>query len=479
MEKNPLKNPFFVLIAILTVFNLLSYNDWIHWLSPGELTLLGDSQQKGAAWLPWLIQNGLYDAGINPFLVRLPSVLLFILSLFGIYKIGRPLFGTIRIMNALLVLSVSWLVLPLAKLASADILLFAGLSLSLLSALRYLKEGSKTWRQIHFGFLILAFWVNPWVTAISLVLFDLSLYFGHKDGKKVLDLWHFIIIPLVLLTTWMSVGLDFPHQWFFADVLDGKIWWIIGWQFIGVLPFWGFLFAGLWQVFKNSRKGEEWSGLMLSLILAGLCFAPLLQLAFALVIARSLNDFAHPNYPFRPIVRAFALIGLVLVFCIGAVAMLNGFYYLQGQGFRAAMAVCISFWIPYFFSIVGLWSLREGQFRNMAVIAGGLSFFFILVQGVPLFEKLSGWERDIPEKVSDAGFEAIRSNLEPGETLQFYLNENKLAFRRIAVSDLPRINYNEPVLVDSLAIKSMNTERWQIDTFPALDSWYYLLMPEE
>ncbi|MCB0703668.1 MAG: glycosyltransferase family 39 protein [Saprospiraceae bacterium] len=481
MEKSPAYNPFYWLVGLIFIANLLLFNDWLSWQPLAEIELLGVASENQSGWLPGLIQHTFLKQAIyKPFLIRLPSVLLLLITFRLMYAFGKPLFGTKRIINSLLVLSVSWMILPIGKLASADSLLFSGLILALLCALHFLKSGQKKWRYGHFAFLLIAFWTNPWVTSLVLLLFDQVVYITHPTGKRILQLWHWAILPVLFLGTWLCGGFPFPQEWFYADLLNGYIGRYAAWNMLGVLPFWGFLFAGLWQAFSNLRKGEEWAKLILAFLIAGLFFGPLLQFAFSLAIARSLDDYAHPNYPYRSIVRGFSLLGLLSVFCLGALGMLNGFYWLQASGFRAAMAICIGFWVPYFFAILGLWSLREGQYRNMAVLAGGVSFFFLLVQFMPIYEGLHSWQKDIPNQISTSGYTTLQiGGAAPGKSFEYYANRKELQLQAINSLSTNGIRKDWPLLVDSVAIQRINVNSWStIDTFPDINTWWYLLLPE-
>ena len=479
-------NSFLTFLGLVCMANLLVYNDWFSFFQGAETAVQSNILESRASWFSQFSQAKLQAVFPGqPFLYRLPSVIFIILGVYIIFHLGKSLFGSERLLNTVIVLAASPAIIIAGKLSTGDAAFFLAFSLLLLTAIRYLKTPGSLWLVSHWLFVGLSIWIHPWNTLLGLVGFTLVLYFLHPDGKRLLRLAHWAGLPLIFAVLYVLGAFPFPGSHFylgFGNIGPGKFFLI---HMAGVLPFWGFVGAGLWQVWKNGRKGEEWSIIQLAVFAAGLfSWSLVFQLSFAFLAARSLQDFQRENYPYFPLVRGLALLGLVGVFCLGAVGMLNGFYFLQGTGFRVVMAVCIAFWIPYFVSIIGLFGKKIGQYRNMAALAGAFALFFFLIQAGPVIEKLRSWQREVPLQVSQSGMDLIRhSELQQSEVFDYYARSNGIRLEEVSTFVLGT-DVSATYLIDSAHWQTQNLSGWAIDTFPAWNTWWYFcspapLVPEE
>ncbi|MEM1216235.1 MAG: hypothetical protein AAGJ82_11145, partial [Bacteroidota bacterium] len=200
---------------------------------------------------------------------RLPSLLLYLLGVFLFFRWGRSLFGEINTEVTLLLVGASILFPFLVKTAALDGWRL-GLELAFwLALLRFFKTPEKAW-----------FW------SATVLGFLVVLVGGHSAWALVLA-WnggYFWLLRRRKSAVWKQVGRPFIGAYVgiaAAIALKGMLGYPLGWKpfayfsidnwshlrmlgysFLSLAPFVGFLLAGLRDVAYKFRRGEELAGLL-------------------------------------------------------------------------------------------------------------------------------------------------------------------------------------------------------------------------
>src|SRR5690606_40317093 len=92
-------------------------------------------------------------------------------------------------------------------------------------------------------------------------------------------------------------------------------------NFLGILPWLAFLPAAFVDLFIKLKKREEMAIILSGfLVFSILSFGLVLQVALALLVAKQVENFFKPNYPFAGWVKSTAVLSLNFTFIL--VAML-------------------------------------------------------------------------------------------------------------------------------------------------------------
>ena len=357
---------FFAVAAILWIVVLVSGNDLHPYFAPGEASLLQEIIQPPT--LPGLLYTGLRQLTTDLFALRLPGILLLVITFGLLFAYGRKLFGASTIYVALLVLASSLLINVAAKFALADNLLLLGLTGLFLSSIHYLKTGRGAAAVWLFG--LASAWTQPVVTLVGgLSLYGLLRQF-HPQGKGLDKLYLYAVLPTAAGAVWLLSG-SLTGVGFSLGAFVRPVHHWLGLQALGLLPWLGFLLAALWNTGVKARKGEELSIILGSAFVASLLTGSLLpQIVLGLMIARQVNDFFRPGYPYRPIIVFGSIVQLVGFFFLAMYVMMTGFRELGGTGFRVGMALGLVYWIPGVFGLVGMWSKGPKLLIGGRVLSG-------------------------------------------------------------------------------------------------------------
>ena len=265
-----------------------------------------------------LVFSSLFSESSNLFQVRLLAPILLCLTFLAYFLIGGKILGRENVLVTLLILAASFFLPNLSKRATADIWLFAMQVLSYIALLRYLKQPQRLWQIIFFS----AFALSLMLHGLSGMIFTISLfgllYAFHPQGKRLVGILPWLsfgaLIPLLLsfFTNWSLFSADYK------DIFE--LGWQTGnwqkyliWSFLGFLPFFGFLLGGLKESIVKARKGEELSIINLSLGLSALLAQSLvLQLFFAILVAKQMQSYFVKNYPNKNIVKTGAILHIFL-----------------------------------------------------------------------------------------------------------------------------------------------------------------------
>lgn len=429
MEKKQSRSRFIIILAIfITVVNLLIYNDIASFWELGEVELLSVLQSEPAegvnmAPLPNKLLDFIYDQlPLSSFFLRLPASLAMIMTLGGLYFLGRRIFGEPAAKMATLVGACSFLLLLFGKLVGADAWLIAAQTFQILGLIYYLKQP-----QIEWSFRSnLPFFLGCYLAPIPMFLWTgaILLFYGvfHKNGKYILKPIFSIPVVLTIIIVILSGGLNWETPGLVMAWPDGGVGHFLIHNVLAYLPWLAFLPAALWDVFKKLRKREElaiiYCGWLLGALVSG---TGVLQMVLALMIGRHVLFYFQKNYPYRSTVRSLVVIHFVISFFgLFAFIMLAGYNHFGGAGYRAAIAVAIAYWGGSLVSVTAIFSDQQGRLVGSLAVAAMVGFLMFWLNGMPLLESRRGWNRIMVEK-------AIKYRSPDTKQLLFFMeNPNQL-----------------------------------------------------
>ncbi len=319
---------------------------------------------------------------------RFPALFLALGLLLLLSESGRMLFGESR-KNLLLAVLMSSLAFQwIAPWMSGDLWLMTALAGYGMTAVLHLKRPATgyVWSNLFFG--LLGIWV-AWLPAVAgMASFWAVLRFGHPFGKRLNGLYVWALwLPAVLAGA--SGKLPYSPEFFFAAwPWAGASWpdlpalmtaytgaermtpaWYFLWQLLALLPWLGFLAAGLYEWSLRLRKREEMSLVAGAFLVAGLLsFSFLTQWAFALLIARQLEGYAQKNYPYEKTVKGFAILQLVFSFALIFAAVLLGVLATEG-GFGTWAVKGLLWWVPAVVGVLGLFMRKPLMYIGGPLLA--------------------------------------------------------------------------------------------------------------
>lgn len=430
-------------LFLLLAFNLLAANDYTTLWSGAE-SFLAWRALHGAAGMSLheqILAWPLADGALSSFWLRLPGGLLLLLALPLYYALARPLFGKQAVMYTLLLLAASLLAPNLAKLASGDSWSLVLQWLSFAALIRYLKQPKWSWQLLFYALFALAIWVQPLQALIFILGTATYLYIMHPQGKA---LWR--------LNPWAMGGLTAASLYAAQLVVFGQHAFYFGFQtgpfllanLIGILPFLGFVLAGVWEYVQ--RRGEELAILHLgALAFALIGHSMALPAVLAMIAAKPLRNYFDDRYPYRSLVQAGAVLQLVAAACLLIFAMITSFFEFGGLGFRAGLAAGGLYWMMSFIAVIGLVAVKQ-RYMIMGTLLSGLLFstaFWLQVN--PLLESQRQWARQI------VAYATEQSSAPSTETCAVagLSTEGKALFPNVAVYS--KLSFPKTELLDSPA----------------------------
>ncbi|MEN0005115.1 MAG: glycosyltransferase family 39 protein, partial [Bacteroidota bacterium] len=257
--------------ALLCVAGLLIMNDLTTIWPGAEAALLAASVDGGSNWLPQLLLHQLLAVDTPLFGLRLPSVLLFSVLLVVSYLWSKPLFGHMTALLTSWLLAASLLLPTLAKMAIAESYAVVFQWLTMLALLRFLKQPTLFWRLSFYGLWAVALWVQFLGSALMLLFMAVYLQFKHKEGKRLVGLYFWLVPVVVGGITWAINGLGYPLNPGFAyNHWNSNPLEFLGYNILGVLPFCGFVLAGIWESIQRVKKKEELAIIYVALLVGAL-----------------------------------------------------------------------------------------------------------------------------------------------------------------------------------------------------------------
>ncbi|MCB0588356.1 MAG: hypothetical protein KDD06_23895 [Phaeodactylibacter sp.] len=381
----------FILIANLLVMNDLTIlwpgaESWLAWQGLAH---------EGGAFPPEMVLGIVMGGEIPHFAMRLPGVIIALLAMMAYFLISLRLFTRDMLWDTLLVLGASLLFPNLAKIAAGDIWAMATQWLAFAAMVRYLKQPTWVWRLTFYGLLLPAVWVQPLQSMIFLLGSSAFLYFLHPQGRRLWGLNPWAVGLAFAMALYFSGLLTFSQEAFLIGFRTGRF---LLWNLIGVLPFLGFVAAGIWETARRLGQREE----MALLNAAGLIFALLghslaLPGILALVAARQMKNYFIPSYPYGPIVKAGALLHLVIAFCVLTPLMVAGFFQFRAVGFRAMLATGGLYWMLSFIGVIGLFGPNRRYLYGGTILGGLLLTSMFWLQANPLLQKQLDWPKRLVE----------------------------------------------------------------------------------
>ncbi len=392
---------FFAATALLTLANLLLVNDWMTFWNASEAKLLLAAQSGEGFYLPATgIAAFAQLFSFSEFSVRLPGVLLFLLTIGGFWVFGKKIFGKESLRYAFLVLGSSFLLVNLSKFATADTWLFALQTLTVLALIRYLKEPKLFWQIVLLACTTLAAFVQVWSTLVLTLGFAVYLYFVHPQGRRLLKsyLW---ALWLLLLPIFYFAGTLFEsyQDYFFMDYSLNGLGRYFALNALSVLPWIGFVLAALWHMVKRLRKREELAIITVGwFIFAILAQSLALQSVVAIITAKQVLGWRDKKFPYGNIVKTGTLLQLIGVILLAIVGLIGGFLRFENIGYRVVLSVSAAYWIWSFAATLGLYLNNRPSIISGMTISGMLVILFFWLQFYPVWENY----RSLPKRAVEA-----------------------------------------------------------------------------
>lgn len=405
---------FFVSIAaVLSLFNLLVINDLATaWSGAEARLLLRGLNDSDPYFLPAWTQSLLTgDLTFQLFLSRLPGVVLIVAAGAVFFAVGRRIFGDRTTTLTLLAWGGALLIPNIGKLAVSDLWLFFFQLLGWTTTLRYLKQPREQWRIATFISLLFALWLHPLSTILFFSVGSAWLYRFHPDGDRLR-----LINPWILLAAG-GLSLFILNQWSWTDETFLLAFGSISYPryllivFLSFLPLLGFFLGGLRDTARKLRKREELAIITSAWLIGGLAGQSLLLAAgVGLIVAKQLMLYFQPNYPHRSLVRAGALLHLVVAFCGITWMMLYSISEFGGIGFRSALAVGATYWMLSFVAVIGLFGPNRRLTWGGSLLSGLLFSLVFWVQYYPLIESRRNWPQRLEAEAQSLELD-VRSKL--------------------------------------------------------------------
>ena len=422
-------------------------NDYLSVMDGAEAFFINVTQQylEGESMLGFellipidLLVENYRQVGFDLFLLRLPNVLMFLLVILSFFGLGRKLFGARTMLLSILIVSSTFLIVPVTKFIGLDIWLLACQLIGFLSLILLLKKPSWKWRALFWICTLFAIRTNPNYAAFYSIGMWLFLMIFHPEGKNLRS-------PLDILLGILAIGFtflvntylgSFQYDWFFEVLFIRPENYFYG-NLIGILPWIGFLPAVFWDLFQKLKKKEEMAIILSGFLLFSiLSFGLILQVVLALLIAKQIENYFKPNYPYSNLIKSFAVLSVIFSFFVVAFFLMSGYDQFREIGFRSRMGVAGVYWAFGFFGIIGL----IGKDRKMMVggfsLSGMLGMLLFWAQIVPLLENY----RNFPLKIVEAIEEVSDKKDEP---VFFYEPFFELPLRNQIYLRSKKINYSK------------------------------------
>ena len=385
--------------------NLLVLNDHNSFFSPVETEVMLAIRQTAPTWqdspVESLYRLAMAGGDLLSWWARLPAAVLFVLALAGFYWLARPLLGKETGGLLLLALGSTLLAPNLAKTVCGDNWLLLVHGLALLASIRFLKDPKGKWLALTGGLIVLGAAAHFWGSVVLVAAWWSYLGVMHSNGGRLFSRRILLGAAVLLLLGWLGNWWQRPTTFFWMGYGRQGLGEYLLWQWGAWLPWIAFALPGCWDLLQRARRGEELAlllgGMGLSTLLAG---SPAFQLVMALVVAKAVQWYFDPKYPYRNGVRSIAVLHLVLLFCAAAVGMMGGFLELGPAGFRLGMALGAAYWIPSFLLVIGLFGLRRRLVEASAAFGGLLLTLVFWTQAGPWLESYRGMPRELVQEAA-------------------------------------------------------------------------------
>ena len=439
----------------------------------GVQRLLGQGSeaiQHKALLTIWVTSMMYKSLGMSMFGLRLPNVLLLISSFLGFYFLGKKIFGKPATAATLLVMGTSFLPVNFAKFAVGDTWLFAVQLMSFVLMILYLKQPIAKWKWGVWFFVVVGALVHP----LSMLVWSAGLwtylFFMHPKGKNLKELF---LLPL-LLVVYLPLGyfgyVSWEMPYFFMGIGSGRFQYYFVFVLLGLLPWFGFLPASLWDMIQKVRKKEELAIINLGWVLfAILSQSMIIVAAFSFLIAKNSLAFFQKNYPYKRWVKGFTLLNMIFTFCVLFIVLLGAPFNFEG-GYRAVFGGSSLYWMASMASVLGLFMNRKSLVVGGMALSGLMCTWLFWLQVNPLVET----QRDFPKQV----FQTMRlqgvGKGTPKLTPLYHLSTDSIFYQKNFQVYLNELNV-DMVAIDSAAMSTM-TSKGQ-NTFAIIPRHFYNHLP--
>lgn len=411
-----------------------------NWLTPAATWAEGESLFPLHIWLTTLSYHAF---GVTEFAARFPALLSLLLTFVVFYRLGKVHFGEETTTLATIVLASSLLLPSLGKLGIPDALLLLFETTALLAFYNYIKTGTSKWNLLFWAALAFGM-LTKGLPILVLGIGVWSIMFSLKSNRQrllAMKPWLFLPLALLPVVLWLFLVnqsdanylpnlISFSSEGTWSSI-PGFHLLIIGFAF---LPWIGFLPNSIWDTFKNSRNPKS-DGLFFAgwLIFGWLVYEllpyklPITAIAvypaLALLIAQQFlnyqkaceryNDFSIDEHPMLRAkkagfnkenwIKTTAILGLVSIFALTTILMINSFHYVGPAGIRRTALLSFVFWGTGFLAIIGIYGRNPSvAFYNMVI--GGVSFsLFLWLMVLPIVEPAKSVnKRTVTEAIQQA-----------------------------------------------------------------------------
>jgi 4-amino-4-deoxy-L-arabinose transferase-like glycosyltransferase len=463
---------FFGVAALIFIVNLLFTNDYTTFWNGAESDLLFASQtgEGTLALFPKMKMVTIAKMiGFQSFMLRLPAVIILIFSLVGFWFFGRKVFGDRTTLFTILVLISSFLVPNLSKWATGDAWLFASHLLTATTLILYIKRPTRGTLIASVLFSIVGLGTNFYATSLFLIPLLGYWFVRHPQGKKT-GLLAFLP-AVVLFITYGVLNQKGAVAGSYLAPFELSIPKYLGISLLGMLPWIAFLPAAIIDMFTKLKKNEEMSIITSGWLLAGLLsFSISLQAAFAFLIAKQIQAFFHPNYPYTNWVKTFGVLNIVGAFVGGMILMVNGFYFLEMEGFRLGMSIGAVYWIPGFIGIVGLMGKKNRLMMGGMATSGLLLTFFFWARIGPVLETFRGLPEQVTSAAAATGKNEVMYFLSEEEVPKNYKVEGMKNFQSVMTIGVDDMQSIRPTVKDAMVCKNEIPESFRFSKDTKIDT---------
>lgn len=377
---------FSLAVSLLIAVTLLVMNDVASLWNGAEASLAWESAApEGSRFLPAIILNWIWmQTDGNLFLLRLPSVLWLLMASAGFFYLARPLFGLRVTVTALLVAGTSIGLPNLAKTATPDSWLFAMHLVGFVLLLRHIKQPAGPWRWWLYAVVFMSGLIEPWAALIYFSMAAAFLLGRPGQGRLLWRLQPWLPALAAMAVCWLSGTLEWRPDWFWVNQNQPGSYLLV---LLGYLPFAGFILSGLRDYAPKLYKGDEMAASLTAGFVAGLLAqSPAIYFVPALLIARQMDAYFLPVYPFRNFVKTGAVLHLIAAFFGSLALFFGGIYYLQGAGFRVAALIAGAYWSLSFVGVIGLYGMHRRWAIGGPMLAGAFTLLLFWLSAYPLLE---------------------------------------------------------------------------------------------
>jgi 4-amino-4-deoxy-L-arabinose transferase-like glycosyltransferase len=398
----------------------------------------------------WAIALSFRLFGTHEFALRIPSVLSVLLTIGGLFFLGKKIWGKETALAAALVLATSFLLPQLGKIAFTDAGLLMFETYALLALLLYLRQPSWKWNLLLWLSVAGGLLVKGPPIAILIGGTWLLLALFHPERKRLIGTHPWFWGPLAALplaawgwATYQKDGgllLQFLWDWYVAKRVAGSVLGQTGWPgyhllilLVSFIPWMTYLPGALARLVSGiGQKAREDLELGAWLVFGWLFYEAMAsklptyslaaQPALAVLLARQLLTVDRPGYRWAVWDRATAVLFLFVSLAL-SMALLVFAYQKLGmmEGMARTIPTAMLLWITSFMAVVGVYMNTPIRFQlaHGAMAIGGVGTSFLLWLSVmPLVEKS-------PLKGTKAVVLAARAATSPQTAGLVYLSDQR------------------------------------------------------